>query len=130
MVDYSELADIADRLFEASDDDDEQLADVLDTLDEETRDALLTSDFLNAYQVFYYYFRERPGDMARERLQLSAASDLARGITIDEIDIYEVVFYQKDSDPGLLLTDGENVQARFSGRGAYREMAGFLGEWF
>ncbi|MFA5613346.1 MAG: hypothetical protein WC993_02625 [Methanoculleus sp.] len=130
MVDYSELADIADRLFEASDDDDEQLADVLDTLDEETRDALLTSDFLNAYQVFYYYFRERPGDMARERLQLSAASDLARGITIDEIDIYEVIFYQKDSDPGLLLTDGENVQARFSGRGAYREMAGFLGEWF
>ena len=130
MVDYSELADIADRLFEASDDDDEQLADVLDTLDEETRDALLTSDFLNAYQVFYYHFRERPGDMARERLQLSAASDLARGIIIDEIDIYEVVFYQKGSDPGLLLTDGENVQARFSGRGAYREMAAFLDEWF
>ena len=99
MVDYSELADIADRLFEASDDDDEQLADVLDTLDEETRDALLTSDFLNAYQVFYYYFRERSGDMARERLQLSAASDLARGITIDEIDIYEVVFYQKEATP-------------------------------
>ncbi|NLM29452.1 MAG: hypothetical protein GX216_03330 [Methanomicrobiales archaeon] len=130
MVDYDELADIADRLFEESDDDDELLADALDTLDEETRDALLRSDLLNAYQVFYYYFRERPSRMAMERLQLSAASDLAHGIIIDEIDIYEVVFYQKESDPGILLTDGEAVQARFSGRGAYREMTGYLDEWF
>ena len=130
MVGYGELADIADRLFEASDDDDEQLADVLDTLDGETRDALLTSDLLNAYQAFYYHFRERPNRMAMERLQLSAASDLARGIIIDELDIYEVIFYQKGSDPGILLTDGEAVQARFSGRGAYREMAGYLDEWF
>ncbi|HNT08245.1 hypothetical protein, partial [Methanoculleus sp.] len=86
MADYMDLADIAERLFEASDDDDERLAGRLDTLDEETRRALLASDLLNAYQVFYFWFRETPDDLAMERLQLHAASDLARGIVIDEID--------------------------------------------
>jgi len=35
MTDYMELAELADSLFEASDDDDELLAKMLDTLDEE-----------------------------------------------------------------------------------------------
>ena len=37
MVDYIELAGLADKLFEISDDDDERLAEVLDTLDGEIR---------------------------------------------------------------------------------------------
>jgi len=130
MVDYRELADLADRLFEASGDDDERLADVLDTLDGETRGALLASDFLNAYQVFYYHFRETPDELTKERLQLHAASDLTRGIIVGEVDIYEIIFRREDGDPVLLLTDGEKVQAAFRGPGAYREMVGYLDEWF
>ncbi|WP_243671064.1 hypothetical protein [Methanoculleus chikugoensis] len=108
MTDYMELAELADSLFEASEDDDELLAKMLDTLDEETRGALLSSDLLNAYQVFYYYFRETPDELTMERLQLHAASDLARGgLVIDEVDLYEVIFLMEDGgEPAVLLTDG------------------------
>ncbi|MDK2889999.1 MAG: hypothetical protein PWR21_631 [Methanoculleus sp.] len=128
MVDYVELAELADSLFEASDDDDELLAKILDTLDEETRGALLSSDFLNAYQVFYYYFRETPDELTKERLQLHAASDLARGIVIDEVDIYEVVFSLEGGEPVVILTDGENTLARFSGPEAYAKIALYMDE--
>ncbi len=128
MADYMDLADIAERLFEASDDDDERLAGRLDTLDEETRQALLASDLLNAYQVFYFWFRETPDDLAMERLQLHAASDLARGIVIDEIDIYDLVFSVKGGNPILVLTDGENTLARFEGERAYGEILEYLDE--
>ncbi|MDD2472915.1 MULTISPECIES: hypothetical protein [unclassified Methanoculleus] len=130
MVNYAELADLADRLFEASNDDDELLAERLDTLDGETRGALLSSDFLNAYQVFYYYFRETPDDLILERLQLHAASDLARGIVIEEFDIYEVVFGVEDGRPFLILTDGETTLARFEGERAYAELVRYLDESF
>ncbi|WP_292366686.1 MULTISPECIES: hypothetical protein [unclassified Methanoculleus] len=128
MVDYVELAELADRLFEASDDDDELFARMLDTLDAETRGALLSSDLLNAYQVFYYYFRETPDELTKERLQLHAASDLARGIVIDEVDIYEVVFSLEGGEPVVLITDGENTLARFEGEQAYTEMVRYLDE--
>ena len=128
MADYMDLADIAERLFEASDDDDERLAGRLDTLDEETRRALLASDLLNAYQVFYFWFRETPDDLAMERLQLHAASDLARGIVIDEVDIYDLVFYLIGGTPALVITDGENTLARFEGERAYEETLEYLEE--
>ncbi|MFA7562706.1 MAG: hypothetical protein WCY70_04630 [Methanoculleus sp.] len=128
MVDYRELAELADSLFEASEDNDELLAKMLDTLDEETRKALLSSDLLNAYQVFYYYFRETPDELTMERLQLHAASDLARGLVIDEVDIYEVIFSLEDGEPIVLLTDGESTLARFSGAEAYAEVALYMDE--
>ena len=128
MGDYIELAELADSLFEASDDDDELLAKILDTLDEETRGALLSSDLLNAYQVFYYYFRETPDELTMERLQLHAASDLARGLVIDEVDIYEVIFSMEGGEPVVTLTDGENTLARFSGTEAYTEIALYMEE--
>ncbi|NLZ30757.1 MAG: hypothetical protein GX885_08485 [Methanomicrobiales archaeon] len=129
MVDYIELAGLADKLFEISGDDDERLAGVLDTLDGEVREALLASDLLNAYQVFYYYFRETPDELVRERLQLHAASDLARGVIIDEIDICDVILQKEGDEPVILLTDGEQVHAEFRGSGAYREMVGYLDGW-
>ena len=130
MVDYAELADLADGLFEASDDDDELLAGMLDNLDGETRGALLASDLLNAYQVFYYYFRETPDDLVVERLQLRAASELARGVVIDEIDIYDMIFSLEDGEPVLTLTDGEETLARFCGPEAYGQMIRLLEESF
>ena len=128
MVDYKELAELAESLFEASDDDEELLAKILDTLDDETREALLSSDLLNAYQVFYYYFRETPDELTMERLQLHAASDLARGLVIDEVDLYEVIFLMEGGEPAVLLTDGESTLARFSGAGAYAEIASYIEE--
>ncbi len=128
MVDYAELADLADGLFEASGDDDELLAKRLDTLDGETRGALLSSDLLNAYQVFYYFFRETPDELTMERLQLHAASDLARGVVIDEVDLYEVIFGMKDGEPVLLITDGEATLAQFSGPEAYAKIALYMEE--
>ncbi|MDI6867398.1 hypothetical protein [Methanoculleus sp.] len=128
MVDYIELAELADTLFEASDDDDELLAEMLETLDEETLKALISSDLLNAYQVFYYFFRETPEDLARERLQLHAASDLARGIVIEEVDIYEVVFLVENGEPVILMTDGETTLARFTGPEAYERIGVYIDE--
>ncbi|MDK2915476.1 MAG: hypothetical protein PWR25_33 [Euryarchaeota archaeon] len=128
MVDYTELAELAENLFEASDDDDELLAKILDTLDEETKRALLSSDLLNAYQVFYYFFRETPDELTMERLQLHAASDLARGLVIDEVDLYDVVFLMEGGEPVVLLTDGEKALARFSGTGSYGELARYIEE--
>ncbi|WP_292517786.1 hypothetical protein [Methanoculleus sp.] len=128
MADYAELADLADKLFEASGDDDELLAERLDTLDEEARGALLSSDLLNAYQVFYYFFRETPDDLVMERLQLHAASDLVRGIVIDEVDIYEVVFGMVDGEPVVLITDGEETLVRFEGKQAYAGTIRYLDE--
>jgi len=128
MVDYTELAELADTLFEASDDDDELLAEMLDTLDAETLNALISSDLLNAYQVFYYFFRETPDDLARERLQLHAASDLARGIVINEVDIYEAVFLVEKGEPVLILTDGDTTLARFAGPEAYERIGIYIDE--
>jgi len=126
MGTYAKLADLADALFEASGDDDELLAERLDTLDGETRGALISSDFLNAYQVFYYFFRETPDELVVERLQLHAASDLARGIVVDEVDIYDLIFSLDDGEPVLLLTDGETALARYRGPEAYADMVRYL----
>ncbi len=128
MNDYVELARLADRILEISGDDEERLAEVLDTLDPETRHELLVSDLLNAYQVFYYCFREVPDELTKERLMLHPASELADGVLLDEVDIYEVVFSVADRAPVVTITDGEEVLARLTGRHAYRDALCFLDE--
>jgi hypothetical protein len=129
VIDYTELAELADRVLEMSDDDAAELARSLDTLDEEARDALLSSDFLNAYQVYYYYFREEPAsELAEERLILSAASELKSGIVIEEVDEYEIIFGVKDAVPVVLISDGDSVLGRFSGPKAYSQAVRFLEE--
>jgi hypothetical protein len=128
MIEYIELAGLADKIFEISGDDDEDLADVLDTLDPETREALLASDLLNAYQVYYYHFRKTPDELVKERLQLHAASDLAVGVVIDEVDDYEAVFIMADRTPMILITDGDAVLVRFEGPGAIADAYRYLDE--
>ena len=129
MIDYTELAELADRVLEISDDDVAELARILDTLDPDTRAALLTSDFLNAYQVFYYYFRKEPAsELAEERLVLSAASDLRSGIVMEEVDDFEIAFGVKDSLPVILISDGDRVLGRFSGPEAYGDAVRFMEE--
>ena len=128
MTDYFELAELADRILAISDDDIETLVDVLDTLEEEMKEELLHSDFLNAFQVFYYYFRERPTELGEERLILEPATALGGGVMFEEQDLFELVIRVEDRLPQVLVTDGSTVLASFSGRSAYRDAVRFAEE--
>ncbi|KAF1078302.1 hypothetical protein [Methanogenium sp. MK-MG] len=125
MTDYVELAELADSILAISDDDVAELVSVLDELEEGVRNELLVSDFLNAYQVFWYFFRYEPEILAAERLMLSSASSLPKGVLIEERDIYEIRFRVADAHPEMLVTDGEAELMTFRGKGAYRDAA----EW-
>ncbi|MHC1630065.1 MAG: hypothetical protein ACXQTG_03835, partial [Methanoculleaceae archaeon] len=128
MTDYSELASLADRLLEIADDDERKLARILDTLESDVRLELLVSDFFNAYQVFYYFFREDPGELVKERLILNSASELPTGVLADEIDDLEIIFGVRGGTPLIHLSDGERVIARFTGPDAYHQARSYIEE--
>jgi hypothetical protein len=123
---YRELTKLADSLFRASSDDEEELASALDSVNPETRDELLASDLLNAYQVFFYYFREVPGDLGKERMLLSPASSLAHGVLISEIDYLRVVFRVENGEPVIVVSDDEELLANYRGKTAYRSAMQFI----
>ncbi len=123
---YRDLAKIADRLFAQSHDDEEQLAAALDSAPQEVRQELLASDLLNAYQVFFYYFREVPDELAKERLLLLPASALAHGTILSEIDYVEVVFQVEQGVPVITLHDEGQVIANYHGKDAYRNAMQFI----
>ncbi|MBP2145589.1 hypothetical protein J2129_001043 [Methanofollis sp. W23] len=123
MTDYPTLAEIADRLLEQADEDDEKLVRLLDDLSDDLRLELLTSDLLNAYQAYLYFFREEPGgELQAERLMLTPASETLRGILFDEADVFELVFSVGEGGAGIEVSDGEKTYERFTGKGA-RERA-------
>jgi hypothetical protein len=127
-VSYQELGDIAEALFQESEDDPIALSGLLDSLDPGIRNDLLVSDFLNAYQVFYYYFRQEPGEMERERMTLEPASSLLHGIRIREIDFYEIFFRVEETQPVMSVTDGEVVLVNYRGSDAYRRAVRYIDE--
>jgi len=126
--DEPDLAEIVDRLFEESGDDEEELAALLDRIDPALVRELITSDYLNAYQTFYYFFRENPGELEKERLILEPASAVPFGVSFAEIDLVELIFLVRDGTPHILLSDGETVLVEFSGREAYRHAVGYVEE--
>jgi hypothetical protein len=123
---YSELYPIVDKILEEGEDDPEALAQALDRLDPELRGELLLSDFMNAYQVFYYYFGEDPGDLERDRLILEPASALATGVLITELKFYDVIFLVDSGEPVISVHTGSEIVANFRGKGAYRRLLKFL----
>jgi hypothetical protein len=125
---YQELGDIAEGLFEESNDNPVKLATLLDRLDPHIRKELLVSDFLNAYQAFYYFFREEPGDLEKDRMILEPASSLDQGILIHEIDLFEVIFRVEDAEPIVSVGDGEQILANYRGTDAYRRAIRFIDE--
>jgi hypothetical protein len=125
-VPYAELYPIVDRILEETEDDPEALARALDHLSPALREELLLSDFLNAYQVFYYYFREDPGDLERDRLILEPASALLTGVLITELEFYELIFRVDSGEPVISVHAGPEVIANFRGTGAYRTALRFL----
>ena len=125
---YRDLYPVADRILEEGEDDPEALVVALGKLDPGVRDELLASDFLNAWQVFYYHFREDPGELERDRLTLQPASALSEGVLITEIEFYEIVFFMDSKEPVISVRTGEDIVANFRGSEAYRLARKFLDE--
>ncbi len=129
-VSFSELACIADQILEKAEDDPEILAQELDGLAPGIRNELLTSDLLNAYQVFFYFFREDPGDLEQDRLTLQPASALMTGVMMSETELSELFFSIEAGEPVFSVSDGDRVVARFRGADAYQKALQFLDESF
>jgi len=128
MTDYEQLAAIADDLLERADEDEVRLARLLDGISPEVREELLTSDLLNAYQVYYYYFREDPGELPAERLMLAPASETLRGVLLEEVDLFSLVFLCGKTGAEIVVTDGEQEYRRFSGKNARKTAEHYIVE--
>jgi hypothetical protein len=123
---YSRLVSVADKLLEDADDDVARLARSIDALEQPVRDELLVSDLLNAYQVFYYFFRIEPDILVQERLDLEPASSLINGLKIEETDLLDMFFGIRNAMSVIVLSDGDKVVATFSGKSAYEQGSMFL----
>jgi len=127
-MEYTELAVLADRVLEMSGDDDERVAEVLDTIDPVVRNELLLSDFLNAYQVFYFFFRIRLQEELRDRLILTPASDVGSGIMVEELDLYQIIFLVRKGVPLACVSDGKHLIATFTGQESYHQARTYIEE--
>lgn len=123
---YPELAAIADRFFDACGDDVTCLSLRIEAVAPHIRYDLLVSDLLNAYQVFYYFFRIQPDGLTQERLELEPASSLATGVKVDEIELLELIFSVQDQKPVITVSDGEHPLVTYTGKTAYTEGLKFI----
>jgi hypothetical protein len=118
-IPYTDLVAIVDDLLDSCEEDVSCLAAKLDRLENPVRSELLVSDLLNAYQVFFYFFRSAPSDLARERMDLEPASVLVHGFRIEECELLELFFHVRENTPMMVVTDGDQTLATFSGKRAY-----------
>jgi hypothetical protein len=125
-IPYSRLVAVADHLLEEADDTLAYLARGLESLEQPVRDELLVSDQLNAYQVFYYFFRIEPEMLVQERLELQPASALIRGLKIEETDLLEMFFAIRENKAIIAIHDGDKTVVTFSGKSAYGQGQEFL----
>jgi hypothetical protein len=126
LLPYHELTEIADRLLEECGEDAGLLAEKLDGLVPEIRDELLVSDLFNAYQAFYYFFREKPDDIRMERLILMPASALEGGVIVGEVELLEIIFGVIAHKPVIVVSDGDRALATFLGTDAYRDALTYI----
>lgn len=125
MTDSIELAELADKILDIADDDYDRLVSVLDELDSDVREELLVSDYLHAYQVFYYFFRTVPAEIVIDRLMLQPASSLVNGVFIDNYDVFGIWFMIREGTGTLYVSDGEEIMRYFTDRSAYEEAVAF-----
>jgi len=123
---YEDLGNISDNLLEECDEDAALLSEKIGQLPMEIQQALLSSDFLNAYQVFFFFFRTAPGDIEKERMILLPASELQSGMLLTEIELYELIFAVLDHEPVMIVSDGDHILARFTGTTAYQQALEFI----
>jgi hypothetical protein len=126
VIDPLDLAVLADRVLQIAGEDASRLAEVLDTLDPDARAALLDSDLLNAFQLFYYHFRTVPDPLAQDRLLLHAAQDARGGILMEGDKDLDVYFLVRDGAPVMEVREADQVLACFDGKDAYRRVRVFL----
>ncbi|MDD1652961.1 MAG: hypothetical protein LUQ64_00295 [Methanomicrobiales archaeon] len=126
VVDALELAVLVDRVLQIAGEDEARLAEVLETLDPDARTALLDSDLLNAFQLFYFHFRTVPDPLAQDRLLLHAAQDAREGILLDGDEDLDVYFLVRDGTPVMEVREADQVVASFGGKDAYRKAKAFL----
>jgi hypothetical protein len=118
---YQELVGIVDAILDECDDNVPCIVKKLDGLDEASRNELLLSDLLNAYQVFYWFFRKEPDLLTMERMDLEPASSLRNGLLIEETDLLEMYFAVHGSAPIIVVHDGDKAVATFTGKTAYEQ---------
>ena len=118
---YQDLVAIAERLFDACEDDVRCISRMIETLDPASRNELLVSDLLNAFQAFFYFFRTMPDELTQERLELEPASSLIRGIKLDEIELLELIFSVHNKKPVIVISDGEHPLVTYEGKSAYAD---------
>lgn len=116
---YQVLIDLIDRILEDCEDDVKCIGIHLGKLEPEVRDELLTSDLLNTWQVFWYFFRTDPGIFLQEMMELEPASVLVNGLKLGEIDLLELHFGIRENLPVIAVFDGEKTVATFKGKSAY-----------
>jgi len=123
---FSELVRVADCMLEESGEDEDALVRRLEELPAPVRDELFVSDLLNAWQVFYYFYRIEPDELIRERLELEPASSLPGGVIIDEIELLERVFRVTKNRPEILVTDGKETLKTFTGPSAVADSRAYI----
>ena len=129
-ISYNELGDIAERLFTVCEDDPICVATKLHSLLPDIRDQLLGSDLLNAFQAFYYFFREVPDIVTEEILLFHSAGHLVHGIPlIKGIGPFEMVFIVKEGIPVIAIIDEDDmVSMTFTGKTAYQKGLAYIRE--
>lgn len=123
---FAELSDLMEEIFSICDDDPVCIAAKLEKLEPDTRREILHSDLLNAWQVFWYYFRAFPGDEAVEFLTFHPAGDLIQGVPMGDIDIFTLVFQIADEEPEISIADDLQEVARFRGASAWNDCRSFI----
>lgn len=125
-IPFTELTRIVDRILEDCEEDVVCTRMRLAGLEPAVRDAILTSDLLNAWQVFFYFFQEYPGDITMEILAFTPASALQGGISIGEYRECHLTFMVDHERPTIIVSDDLQEMRRFSGPKAYAEAIRFI----
>jgi hypothetical protein len=116
-----ELEATADGIFTECEEDVVCVAHRLDGVEEELRWELLESNLLNAWQVFYYFYRFIPDELMRERLELEQALAAKTGVLLEERDLFEILFFVKARRAFIGVSDGESLLAHFEGPEAFTD---------
>jgi hypothetical protein len=123
---FSDLSEIAEKIFTDCNDDPACIAHHLRRLDPQTLEEILSSDLLNAWQVFFYYFGEIPGDEAVEFLIFHPAGELIRGVPMGDIAIFTLTFIVRNNIPVIVISDDIQEVARYSGKDAWQKTTAFI----
>ncbi|MDD1724553.1 MAG: hypothetical protein LUQ07_05445, partial [Methanospirillum sp.] len=103
-IPFAELSGIVDKILTDCDEDVACIRMRLSGLVPETRDAILASDLLNAWQVFFYYYQAYPGDDAVELLIFNPASSLREGVPMGEYGQCHLRFSVTDTEPEIIVS--------------------------